>query len=184
MEDLSLHILDIVENSINAGAKNIEINIFIERNNDTLRLIIKDDGKGMTEEEKNKVFDPFYTGNKHKKTGLGLSLLRDSALKAEGDVAIISEKEKGTEIHANFKISHPDMIPLGNLYDTMLVLVMANKDTRFKLRHLIDNAEFKFDTAELDHSKNDTISYLKEVKAKLENYQKFLGTIKGDFYGI
>lgn len=184
MEDLSLHLIDIIENSIKANAKNIEIKIWIDKKNDIIKVTIKDDGKGMTEDELKIAFDPFYTSVKNKKTGLGLSLLRDSALKADGNVDIFSEVNKGTEIQAYFKMSHPDMIPLGDLSKTILVLVAANQDKHFKLNHICNGLEFNFDTEEFQGYKKDIVSYLKKLKDKLENYKNFLEIIKGDLYGI
>ncbi len=183
MEDLSLHILDIVENSIRAGARNVKIKIIIDKKNDLLNLEIEDDGKGMTQDEVNKIFDPFYTGQ-NKKTGLGLSLLKDSVEKAEGQINVFSKVNTGTKVVANFKLSNPDMIPIGDISETMLVLAISNQDVRFKLNHICNGNEFVFDTDEFKEARNDSLNFLKEVKNKLENYKKFLATIKGDLYGI
>ena len=79
MEDLSLHILDIAENSINGAAKTIEITINEDRDKDLLTIEIKDDGKGMDQKTVKKVLDPFFTTRKTRKVGLGLSLLAQAA---------------------------------------------------------------------------------------------------------
>ena len=59
MEDLSLHILDIAENSIAAEARKIEIIIDENRDKDLLIIEIKDDGKGMDQKMLKKALDPY-----------------------------------------------------------------------------------------------------------------------------
>ena len=61
MEDLSLHILDIAENAIRAGAKKIMIELLEDHSNDRFTLSIEDDGKGMDKEAVNMAMDPFFT---------------------------------------------------------------------------------------------------------------------------
>ena len=95
MEDLSLHILDIVENSIAAGADRVEIRIAEDIRNDVLSIEIKDNGKGMGADVLSKVLDPFYTTRTTRRVGLGLSLLSQSAKEAEGNMTIKSKKVKG-----------------------------------------------------------------------------------------
>ncbi|MBU2472271.1 MAG: ATP-binding protein, partial [Bacteroidetes bacterium] len=102
MEDLSLHILDIAENSINAGAKNIEIVITDSLSNDLLTIEIKDDGKGIDAEAQQKVMDPFYTTRTTRKVGLGLALLEEAAKDADGQLKLESELGKGTKVYAVF----------------------------------------------------------------------------------
>ena len=75
MEDLSLHILDIAENSVAAAAREIQILINEDSTGDKLYLEIRDDGEGMEEEAKAKVLDPFFTTRTTRRIGLGLPLL-------------------------------------------------------------------------------------------------------------
>lgn len=148
MEDLSVHILDIAQNSIDAGAENIEISIDEDRSRDTLTITIKDDGKGLQRDAINQLIDPFYT-TKGKKTGLGIPLLAQSAHEAGGDIIIESEPEKGMKIMARFSLNHIDIRPLGDLTSTLLSLIYGNpeKDVIFSFRS--ENGEFRFDTREL-----------------------------------
>jgi signal transduction histidine kinase len=76
MQDLSLHVLDIVENSIAAGAKNIKITINENIEEDVLTLTIQDNGKGIDKKMLDKVIDPFYSTKKIRRIGLGLILNR------------------------------------------------------------------------------------------------------------
>lgn len=131
MEDLSLHILDIVENSLRAGAKNVEIKLCEDKEKDLLTLKIKDDGKGMDKETINKCYNPFFTTKEDKKIGLGIPLLYQSAKEAGGNLKIVSKEGKGTKMTATFKLSNIDIKPRGNIEETMKVLKAAHKDIKF-----------------------------------------------------
>ena len=130
MEDISLHILDIAENSIRAKAKNINIMITEDYKNDLLTLTIEDDGEGMDEATKAFALNPFFTTKKGKKVGLGLALLAHSAEEAGGDMKIESEPGKGTKISAIFKLGHIDRKPLGNLNETIKCLKVTHPEIK------------------------------------------------------
>lgn len=134
MEDLSLHIMDIAENSLRAGAKNIKIRL-IEDNN-MLKLEIEDNGTGMSEEYRNKAINPFFTTKQGKKIGLGLSFLAQSSKEAGGDTKIESEPDKGTKIIATFDLKNIDMKPLGDMKKTMECLKFAHPDVQFSFEHI------------------------------------------------
>jgi len=149
VEDLSLHILDIVENSIRAKAKRIEIKIVEDLNKDLLTISIKDDGKGMDEEIVKKAIDPFFTTKNGRKVGLGLPLLALASKQAEGNLAIDSKPDEGTEITATFKYSHIDRKPLGKMEDTMAILIAGNPEVDFLYEHRKDNLCYLLDTAKI-----------------------------------
>jgi len=121
MEDLSLHILDLVENSLAAKARNVAIRLREDGNADLLTLEIEDDGEGMEEEKKREALNPFFT-TKGKKTGLGLALLAQSAQEAGGRVELESRQGRGTKVTATFRLSHIDRRPLGDLEETLRCL--------------------------------------------------------------
>ena len=131
MYDLSLHILDIVENSIRAGARNVCIDIMQNTKKKRLDIIIKDDGKGMDDKEIRSVRDPFFTTKKGKKVGLGISLFAQAAYDTGGEIIIKSQKGKGTEVHASFNLYHPDMKPLGDIDETIRILRATHRDVAF-----------------------------------------------------
>ncbi|MHB9030074.1 MAG: ATP-binding protein [Candidatus Latescibacterota bacterium] len=122
MLDISLHILDIVENAVRADAGAIRIEITEDRDNDRFELRITDDGMGMDSETAEKIFDPFFTTKRGKKVGLGLSLLQQAAEQTGGKVTIDSKEGAGACVTAVFVPSHPDMKPLGNVFETVAVL--------------------------------------------------------------
>lgn len=149
MEDLSLHILDIAENSIAAGASRIEIIIREDTSQDLLILEVRDNGKGMDEELLKMVADPFFTTKTVRKVGLGIPLLKQAAEECGGELSIHSEKGKGTAITARFRRSHIDLKPLGDIGATIMVLVAGNPNVNFIFEYNKDSKRFRFDTEEL-----------------------------------
>lgn len=136
MEDISLHILDIAENSVRAKAKNIAIMITEDRKNDLLTLTIEDDGVGMDDKTKERALDPFFTTKKGKKVGFGLAFLFHSAEEAGGMMKIESEPGKGTRITATFKLGHIDRKPLGNLNETIKCLKITHPEINITFDHI------------------------------------------------
>jgi phosphoglycerate-specific signal transduction histidine kinase len=120
MRDISLHILDIVNNSLAAGADLIEILVVEETTADRLRLTIKDNGRGMDSELLDRVTSPFVTSRTTRRVGLGLSLLKAACDRSGGRLDIESEPGKGTTINACFKYSNIDRPPLGSVADTII----------------------------------------------------------------
>lgn len=148
MEDLSLHILDIAENSISASAKRIEIRIDQDKAKDLLTVEIKDDGKGMDEQTLQKVLDPFFTTRTTRKVGLGLSLLAQAARQSDGKIELSSGPGKGTTVKAVFRLSHPDCKPVGDIHETIRTLVAGYPGTDFLYEHKKNGSIYRFDTRE------------------------------------
>ena len=146
MIDFSLHILDIAENSIRADAKTIIIDISEDEQNDKLTICVQDDGLGMNKETVENVQDPFFTTKKGKKVGLGLSLLSQAAQEADGDLEITSKPGYGTKIKADFKLSHPDIRPMGNILETVSTLIVGFPSVRFIYNYNKGDDNFHFDS--------------------------------------
>jgi len=149
LRELSLHILDIVENGITAGADYIHILVEEARTKDLVTITIKDNGHGMPAEKINKIADPFVTSRKTRRVGLGLSLLSAAAERCDGKLAVKTETGKGTEITATFRYSHIDRAPLGDMAATIATLLMGNPDVDFKYTHIVNANEYIFDTREI-----------------------------------
>ncbi len=149
MQDLSLHILDIVENSVDAGAKNIALSIREDREKDLLWVEVVDDGRGMSEAALNKATDPFWTTRQTRRVGLGLSLLEQAAKAAGGGLKIESQLGGGTTVKAWFQHSHIDRKPLGNVAESLLTLIVANPDVDFVYVHQDGGSEVLLDTKEI-----------------------------------
>jgi hypothetical protein len=149
MQDLSLHILDVAENGVSAGANLIQIFVDEETDRDMLTIIIKDNGKGMEPEFLKKVLDPFVTTRTTRKVGLGLSLFQQACLEAQGELRVESIPGQGTCVRATMKHSHIDRKPLGDVPETMINLVQGNPEIDFMYTHRKNGREFTFDTREI-----------------------------------
>lgn len=143
MEDLSLHVLDLAENALAAGATRIGIAVNENEKRDLLVLRVTDDGRGMTAEEKKRALDPFFT-TKRKRTGLGLALLAQTAGLCGGAVAVESARMKGTKITARFRYHHIDRPPLTKMAETMMMLVFGHPEVDIRYRHRRNGRVFAF----------------------------------------
>ncbi len=141
MEELALHILDVAENSIAASASLIEVRVAEDGAEDIMRIEIADNGKGMAAETLAQVTDPFFTTKRGHRTGLGVPMFAQAAREAGGDFSIESGPGEGTRMVATFRLSHPDRQPLGDLWETMAVLVCAHPGVRFVCQHVRDGRE-------------------------------------------
>ena len=128
MRDLSMHVLDIAQNSVKADAKNVSITFAISEDH-WLTIIFQDDGCGMSPEFLAKVADPFTTTRTTRKVGLGIPLLQENAELTGGKVRIESAVGVGTTLTATFQLQHIDCPPMGKMCDTLLTLVVLNPET-------------------------------------------------------
>lgn len=147
--EISLNILDIVQNSVSARASLIEITVNISNAEDTLTVVIKDNGCGMTESELTKVVDPFYTTGNYKSVGLGVPFFKMAAILSGGSFEINSEKGRGTEIKAVFVLSSIDRMPLGDMTETIMSVIIANRNTDIVYSYTVDEKGFVFDTRQI-----------------------------------
>ena len=149
MKELSLNILDIAQNSVAANAKQIVISVIIKTDENLLKIIIEDDGKGMSEEILQAVTDPFVTTRTTRKVGMGIPLFKQSAEQSDGDFNIKSELGKGTVVTASYKLNHIDRPPIGDVASTIAMLVSCNENIDFIFNYISDDYEFIFDTKEI-----------------------------------
>jgi hypothetical protein len=146
MEELSLHILDLVQNSIRAAATRVEILIEEHIAEDLFLFEVKDNGQGMAGELVREVLNPFRTT---RRVGLGLSLLDMAARQCDGGVEIDSEPGKGTRVRAVFRYSHWDRAPLGDIKTTLVTIIAANPELELVYVHRVDGRHFRLDTEEI-----------------------------------
>jgi anti-sigma regulatory factor (Ser/Thr protein kinase) len=143
MEDLSLHILDIAENAIAAGATRVLIAVNENARRDLLSLRVTDNGRGMSRQERARAFDPFFT-TMRKRTGLGLPLLAQTAELCGGRVVLESARGRGTRITARFRLGHVDRPPLTKIAETMMALVFGHPEVDFRYRHTRNGLYFRY----------------------------------------
>lgn len=161
MDEFSLYVLDIVNNSTRAGARRIRI--LLHEEGEWLFFTVEDDGCGMTDEQVKKLTDPFFTTRTTRKVGLGVPFLAMLAEMTGGNVSITSSSKKedhGTILTAKFGKNHIDFLPLGDLAGTVVTLIQGAPDTDFFFRH--DDAgkdcSVALDTAELRAALGEEIS--------------------------
>ena len=148
MKELALHLLDIAQNSVTAGARHIDLTLEENEQRDC-RLMIADDGKGMTPEFLASVTDPFTTTSTTRKVGLGLPLLRMMAEQTGGSMEIESQVGVGTTVIALFRAGHIDCPPLGDLPSTVSLLIQGAPDVEWTYRHTTPKGTCVLDTREL-----------------------------------
>lgn len=149
MQEISLNILDIAENSVRAGAKNITIEITEDTARDIFSFTVSDDGCGMDSELLKKVEDPFVTTRTTRRVGLGISLLKSAARQTGGDVKITSAPNVGTTLTAVFSYSSVDRQPLGDIGAVIVSLISMNPTCDFLYRHSFGGKCFELDTKKL-----------------------------------
>lgn len=148
LPELSLHILDIAENSVRAEASLISIRVFVSPASDFLSIEIEDNGTGMTKEELLKVTDPFFTTRTTRRIGLGVSFFKMAAENSGGTFSITSAPGEGTCTKASFGLSHIDRMPMGGLVQTIHTLVTMHPETDFIYDYTYEDRSFHMDTRE------------------------------------
>lgn len=146
MQELSLNVLDIAQNSVAAGAGLIRISVEEDSAAHRMVIIIADNGRGMEEETVRRVMDPFYTTRTTRKVGLGIPFYSMQAKMTGGDFSIESKVGEGTTVTACFVTDHIDCLPLGDINATVVSLVQCNPDIDFLFTRRIDSGAFEMDT--------------------------------------
>ncbi len=162
MKELSLNILDIVENSVHAGATRIEI--VLTDDGERFSFTVTDNGCGMTQSFLEKVVDPFSTSRTTRKVGLGIPFLKLAAEQTGGSVTLQSSSKAefpdapcGTVITATFFKNHIDFVPLGDINATICTLIQGSPDVDFLFRHTMPGGEVTLDTAEIRQTLGDEV---------------------------
>jgi anti-sigma regulatory factor (Ser/Thr protein kinase) len=149
MRDISLHLMDIIQNSIKAHATEIKVRVATDVEKDELTVEIYDNGMGMDEILLNQVRDPFVTTRTTRKVGLGIPMLEASAERSGGKLDIKSQKSGGTIVVATFKVSNIDRLPLGNIAETIMNIITANSQIDISLKLSNTQKEFNFSVSEI-----------------------------------
>ena len=189
MRELSLHLLDIAENSISAGASRIVISVREDLVADELWLQVADNGKGMSEEMVANVLDPFVTTRTTRRVGLGIPLLKQAAEACGGFLKVESEQGIGTTLTAKFQHSHIDRMPLGDLGDTMITLLLGTPAVNWVFNYQYNDQCFEFDDTEVKEVLGDmplsdfrVIEFLSNTIADGIKDTKTITTEKGVVY--
>lgn len=161
MKELSLNILDIVENSLKAGATKVEI-LLTEKNN-ILTIVINDNGCGMSKETVESVTNPFYTTRTTRKVGLGVPFFKEAAEQTGGSLEISSVQREvdpincGTRVTAVFHTDSIDFTPIGDIISTLITLIHGSPNVDFVFIHRSEKGEVNLDTRQMREVLTDDI---------------------------
>jgi len=178
MEDLSLHILDIVENAIAAGATRIRVTVTEDEKRDLLRIRVADNGPGMSKRTLRRALDPFFT-TKGKRTGLGLPLLAQAAEQCGGHMTLRADPGQGTAVTALFRYRHVDRPPLTNMKGTLMAVILGHAEIALVYAHRRNERVFRFRSRHpiksAGASAGLTAGAIRDVEEALERGLKRLG---------
>ncbi len=152
MNDLAMHLLDIVQNSLAAAATLIRILIAECPADNMVRMEVEDNGKGMTPQQVSRLSDPFFTSRTTRKVGLGVPLLKQMAQGAGGGLSVTSAVGMGTTLRAWFAYDHLDRPPLGDMANAVVLLVSANPQVDFEYTYRYNDKEYEFKTVEIKNA--------------------------------
>jgi hypothetical protein len=164
MKTISDHVLDIVQNSVQAGATLIEIIVDEDQKNNLYALTINDNGCGMSREVLKQAVHPFFTSRSTRKVGLGLPLLKHNAEAAGGTFDIQSEPGEGTMVKAVFGHRHLDRPPLGDIWNTWYLTVLSNPGICLVYKHQTRNGTFEINSEEVAEMTKGVSLKQKEVR--------------------
>jgi K+-sensing histidine kinase KdpD len=162
VRELALHVLDILQNTIEAGATRVTLTIHEDVFADRLTITVTDNGRGMDAETAARVTNPFYTTRTTRHVGLGLPLYAMAAEQAGGRLRIVSQPGLETTVEAVFQLSHPDRQPLGDMAGTSLAFLLSERTLDLCYEHRLckqsgsdSEDSFEFDTADIRAALDD-----------------------------
>ena len=141
MRDISLHVLDLIENSVRAGATVVSVTVAEEPDRDLLEIRVEDNGPGFAVPP-DTAADPFYTTKAGKHTGLGLSLFGAAVGRADGTLTLSTSPLGGASVKATMRLNHVDRSPLGDLAATLSSVVFTNPQVDLRCRFRVGDREW------------------------------------------
>lgn len=135
-------VTDITQNGAESGATQVELEV--RESPAEFRFSVKDNGKGMTEEEMKRAQDPFITDgikHPHRKVGLGIPFLIQTAEQSGGGWDIQSQKGQGTMVSAWFDPGNVDTPPLGDIPGMFRTVLLFSGPGEFIIRRQRQGAE-------------------------------------------
>lgn len=175
MQEISLNVLDLAQNSISAGATLIEIGIDEDPEADRLTVTVKDNGRGMTKAQLAAADDPFFTTRTTRKVGLGIPLFKMNAVLSGGNFSIESAEGEGTGVRGEFGLTHIDRMPIGDMGETVMALITANPGLDFVYTRSRAGSSFVLDTrlareqlGDIPLDAGEVVSFLREYLSEGE----------------
>ena len=146
MRDLSLHVMDVVQNAVDAGATLVEV--AVERRPAEHRMVVTvaDNGKGMTPEQALRAADPFFTTRTSRCVGLGIPFWKLSAELTGGALRIRSREGEGTVLTAEYRTDCVNMLPMGDMAATIAALISVHPELELVYAFSCGGRSFELDT--------------------------------------
>ncbi len=147
MSDISLLALDIVRNSLEACATEIELTV--NETDDSTTVMIKDNGNGI--EKTADALSILYTSRKTRRIGMGLPIFRAKAEMTGGTFGITSNTgtDHGTVVTAEFMKNSNGSIPLGCMLETVVSIVSGLGDSELRFVHTLNEKIVTLDTHDI-----------------------------------
>jgi hypothetical protein len=169
------YVLDITQNAVEAGSS--EVAVELDESEDGYRVAIRDNGRGMTAEQRTRALDPFYTdGTKHaaRKVGLGLPFLVEAVELAGGRWSIESEKGAGTKVEFSFPASNVDSPPVGDIPGLLLGLLCLPGEHEMRISRSGPRGSYELKRSELSEAvggleRASSLELLKDYLASMEH---------------
>lgn len=172
MNDLSSYILDIAQNSIKAGSNIVEVKIIEDTLNKQLLISIKDDGCGMDESTMEQLYNPYFTTRSTRKIGLGIPMLLELCDMCNGSLKITSEINNGTEVVINLDLNSYDLPEFGNIEDTIISIILNDKDVDLIFEYIKGEKIFYISTIEIKKILGKISIVQSDIIIWLRNYIK------------
>lgn len=144
-----MHMLEIIMNSIAAGATLIQITVNDSLLRNVIEMIVTDNGKGMSEEFVKTVMDPFTTSRTTRKVGMGVAFMKGLTEQCGGTFDVKSKLGVGTTLTATVQKDHIDTPAMGNLGEMMMYCIQSNADIDYEFTYRTDAGEYKCNTVEI-----------------------------------
>jgi len=98
-------IINLLQNALDSGDARMRIRVSSERASEGVRLTVIDNGPGLSESERRRIFDPFYTTRQREGgTGLGLSIAHGIVMQHGGGIEVESELGAGTRVRVDLPL--------------------------------------------------------------------------------
>jgi anti-sigma regulatory factor (Ser/Thr protein kinase) len=173
IEELDMHLLDLVQNAYSADSTKVDVRLICDQAVDRLTMSVADNGKGMDEQTLDVVRRGYFSSKLEQSVGLGIPLLRETAQHCDGRFTIDSRLGEGTTVTAEFRRSHIDLPPFGDLAATFLNIVVTADARYVRIMYRCDGNKLELDTAgllgELPLQHPEVIRFLKAYIAERVN---------------
>ncbi len=180
MREIALHVLDLMENSVAAGARRVSVRVVQSRARDVLEITVEDDGCGLSADPA-EVVNPFFTTKPGKRTGLGLSLFREAAERAGGDMTLSPSSLGGTAVRVRMRLCHVDRMPLGDLAATLGAIACTSPDVDVACEVEVDGRRESVSTAQLragaDRGPATDLSVMRQLASRVRKGLEGLGAL-------